>query len=132
MLVEDYQILFKDTLFKNLRVSDKDLEPLWEKVSFLIEELTGPLYSISTEGNWDYVYSRKDEYFKKVHCMSDMKSWFEYRLEMINDALEECSKFSQLEAYQRIKDNSKNVKRCVDMALLIQEQYEVNNDNSNS
>lgn len=79
--VKIFKELFEQAFYISPKFKTNKLKEFWSDMELLRDALAGPLYSIYSNGNCDYVFKGKHEAFKEIKNNESFLSWFLYIVE---------------------------------------------------
>lgn len=123
--IELFQQKFSEAFIKPKLSSDR-VWNLWVDLEIKSDWIAGPLYSISTKGNCDYIYTDQDGRFSGVKTAEEFRHWAlrlteEYRL-----AVDKFAPANSNEASDRkcLLGKAEAMRQAVELAFEIQKARE--------
>lgn len=122
----DYNILFEEVFYRPLILISEKYREVKDHIEFIFDTIAGPLSSIKDYGQWDYVYSRNDEYFNNINNIKDLQYWFKDYIDTCYNYLNKIESETPYEVSDRyeIEEKMESVRSLVQSAEKIQLQHE--------
>ncbi len=112
---------FNAPSFKSERVFE-----LWVDLEIISDALAGPLYSIKTNGNCNYVYKDKENRFPGVTNAITFRKWANNLASEYKNKLLEFKPFGDIEEIEHgmLLKKADTMQKAADLAFQIQKEYD--------